>query len=184
MLRRVCASISCSLALLLFFSAAPHLAAQSRRADTLSPGEVQQLRDNAVHPATRIKLYIGFIDRRLQALQHLVSDTGAAHRDMQIHNRLDEITHLSDELQDNIDTYDSQHADIRKPLKKLISASAKWPGIISSIPQNSNYEFAQKLALESVRSANKEATRLSTEQDAFFKIHKKLRKTNGYGPQG
>jgi hypothetical protein len=155
-----------------------------RQTDTLTPGEVQQLRDNAVHPAVRIRLYLKFIGQRLDDLKHLAADSDARNRGVRIHNRLDEFTHLCDELQDNIDTYDSEHADIRKPLKDLIAASDKWTDAINAVPSGSSYEFAQKMAIASAQSASEEARKLSTEQEAFFKIHKKLRHTNGDGPQG
>ena len=44
------------------------------------------------------------------------------------------------------------------------------------------YEFSQKMALESAKSAEDEAKHLSAEQDVYFDIHKKQRHTNGSAP--
>ncbi len=38
-----------------------------------------------------------------------------------MHNLLDEFTRLSDDLQDNMDNFDEQHADLRKVLKEIVA---------------------------------------------------------------
>lgn len=181
MLRRIACFPVLLLALLLI-CAAPRAHAQDQN-DTLTPDEVQQIRDNAVHPDIRIKLYVKFINQRLDTLRQLAADPAAENRNLQIHNKLDEFTHLCDELQDNVETYDSEHADIRKPLKELIAESARWPVAIDSIPANPNYEFTQKMAVESAQSANQQAKQLSAEQEVYFDTHKKQRHSNGSGPE-
>lgn len=174
--------LACFFILLLLVSVLLPVHARGQNAN-LSPNEVQDLRDNAVHPDVRIKLYIKFINQRLDALRQLAADPRGDGQALKIHNKLDEFTHLCDELQDNIDTYNGQHADIRKPLKELVAETAKWPDVIESIPSSSNYDFTQKMAVESAQSANQQAKQLSAEQDVFFDTHKKMRHTNGTGPQ-
>jgi hypothetical protein len=173
--------IACFLALLLACGAASHLRAQDQN-DPLTDDEVQQIRDNAIHPDDRIRLYIKFIGERLDAIRQLASPRASKNEKAQIHDKLDEFTRLCDELQDNLDTYDSAHADIRKSLKDLVAASAKWPPLINGLPQDTTYEFAQKVALEAAQSAVDEAKHLSVEQDVYFDVNKKARHGNGTGP--
>jgi hypothetical protein len=173
--------IACFLALLLACGAASHLRAQDQN-DPLTEDEIQQIRDNKIYPDERIKLYMKFIAERLDAIRQIASPRASKDEKAQIHDKLDEFTRLCDELQDNLDTYDSAHADIRKSLKDLVTASAKWPPAISGLPQDSSYEFAQKVALEAAQSAVDEAKHLSVEQDVYFDVNKKGRHTNGTGP--
>lgn len=174
--------LACFLAAVLALGIAPRLHAQEDQNDPLTPDEVQQIRENAIHPDERIKLYMKFIDQRLDALHQLIEDPGARDRNAQIHDKLDEFVHLCDEIQDNLDTYDSAHADIRKSLKQLVADSARWPSVLQALPPNRAYEFAQKMALEAAQSAGDEAKHLSAEQDVYFDIHKKQRHTNGSAP--
>lgn len=150
--------------------------------DPLTEDEVQQIRDNAIHPDERIRLYIKFIGQRLEAIRELVADRDAPNRNAEIRGKLEEFTNLCDEIQDNVDTYDSNHADIRKSLKDFVAASTKWPDFLKGLPANRDYEFSQKTALEAAQSANDEAKHLSTEQDVYFDVHKKERHGNGTAP--
>jgi hypothetical protein len=173
--------IACFLALLLACGVASHLRAQDQN-DPLTEDEIQQIRDNKIYPDERIKLYIKFIAERLDSVRQMASPRASASEKAQIHDKLDEFTRLCDELQDNLDTYDSAHADIRKSLKDLVAASAKWPGVVSGLPADKSYEFAQKVAVEAAQSAVDEAKHLSVEQDVYFDVNKKGRHTNGTGP--
>jgi len=177
MLRR----IACLLIFLLAAGSAVRLCAQDDQ-DPLTPDEVQEVRDNAVHPNERIKLFEKFIEQRLTEIRQLAGDPDAAHRKAQIRDKLEEFTHLCDELQDNMDTYDSAHADIRKSLKDLVASAAKWPAELRAAGTDPSYDFSLKTAQEAAQSASDEAKQLSTEQDAFFQEHKDERHKNGNGP--
>jgi len=150
--------------------------------DPLTEDEVQQIRDNAIHPDERIRLYMKFIGQRLEAIRQLVADRDAPNRAAEIRAKLEEFTSLCDEIQDNLDTYDSDHADIRKSLKDLVAASGRWPDFLRGLPANPTYEFSQKTAVEAAQSASDEAKHLTTEQDVYFDVHKKERHGNGTAP--
>lgn len=156
--------------------------AQNDPNDPLTEDEIQQIRDNRTNPNERIKLYLKFVDERLDALKQLSARPKGDNRSAQIRDKLEEFTRLCDELQDNLDMYDSAHADIRKSLKDLKEDSAKWPGILETLPADRNYEFSQKMAQEAAQSAEDEAKQLAEEQDIFFTAHKNLRGKNGTGP--
>jgi hypothetical protein len=100
----------------------------------------------------------------------------------QISDKLQEFTTLCDEMQDNMDSYDSNHADIRKALKAVEEASAKWPDVLHALPKEANNDYAVDTALNSAQTAHQDAQQLATEQDIFFKVHPKLRHKNGSGP--
>lgn len=174
--------ISMLLCALLLAGFLPRLMAQDEGGGNLTPDEVQQIRDSDALPNQRIKLFLKFIDERVDTLRQLAADPGASQRMTRISDKLQEFTSLSDELQDNMDTYDSDHADIRKSLKEVVDDSAKWPAVLRALPKGSNYDYAVDTAVDSASSAEKESKQLLAEQDIFFKIHRKMRHHNGSGP--
>lgn len=181
--RRI-AAVLLVFAFAVFAGIAPRLHAQNDpdQVDPLTPDEVQQIRDSKIYPNDRIRLYLKFIDQRIDTLRQLAADRTADNRASQIRNKLQEFTSLSDELQDNLDTYDSAHADIRKSLKDVIADTSRWPSVLQSLPQNPDYDFSVKTALDSAQSASDDARQLAQEQDIFFKAHKDERNKNGTGP--
>src|ERR1700739_2713009 len=103
--------IACFFAVLLVFGSSSRMHAQnSNEPDPLTDEEVQQIRDNAIHPDDRIKLYMKFIEERLDAVRPLASKRSPPDEKATVHDKLEEFTRLCDELQDNLDTYDSAHA--------------------------------------------------------------------------
>lgn len=159
----------------------PRLCAQDQQG-ALSPDEVQQIRDSNIYPNVRIKLFLKFVQARVDTLKQLSSNADVAHRMSRISDTLQEFTSLCDEMQDNMDTYDSNHADIRKSLKEVVKASADWPAVLHALPQGSNSDYAVDTAVDSAQSAYQDAKQLATEQEIFFKAHPKLRHHNGSGP--
>lgn len=174
--------IACFLAVMLACGVAARLHAQMGQNDPLTEDEVQQIRDNAIHPDERIRLYMKFIEQRLDAIRQVAGKHASPSEKLQIHDKLEEFTHLCDELQDNLDTYNSAHADIRKSLKDLVPATARWSDFVKAMPLDSNYEFSQKTAVEAAQSAADEAKQMQIEQDVYFDVHKKERHGNGTGP--
>lgn len=167
--------------LLLLAGLVPRLRAQDQQ-DALSPDEVQQIRDSNIHPDVRIKLFLKFVQERIDTLKQLTADTDANHRMSQIGDKLQEFTSLCDEMQDNMDTYDSNHADIRKSLKEVLKASAQWPTVLHALPKGSDYNYVVDTAVDSAQSAYQDAKQISAEQEVFFKAHPKWRRKNGSGP--
>jgi hypothetical protein len=150
--------------------------------DPLTEDEVQQIRDNKTNPNERIKLYIKFIDQRLDALKDLAGKGKSPHEKTDIHDKLEEFTRLCDELQDNLDTYNEAHADVRKSLKDLVTDTGRWPQQLQAVGSDPLFDFSQKTALEAAKSAAEQAHQLSLEQDVYFDAHKKERGKTGTGP--
>ncbi|MGD0366662.1 MAG: hypothetical protein ABSA94_04345 [Acidobacteriaceae bacterium] len=174
--------IACFLLFLMFGAGfATRLHAQDS-SDPLTEDEVQQIRDNKTNPNERIKLYMKFIDERLDAIKQLAGPGKSADEKAQVRARFEEFTHLCDELQDNLDTYDAAHADIRKSLKELVADTAKWPAALNAAGTDPSYDFPYKTAVEAAQSATDEARQMSISQDVYFDIHKKERGKTGTGP--
>jgi hypothetical protein len=174
--------IACFIFLLLIAAGfVPKLHAQDPN-DPLTDDEIQQIRDNKTNPNERIKLYIKFIDERLDGIKQLAGGKKSDHEKVEVRNKLEEFTRLCDELQDNLDTYDSAHADIRKSLKDLVADTARWPQALQAAGADPSYDFSHKTALEAAKSAADQAHQLSLAQDVYFDAHKKERNGTGTGP--
>src|SRR5437016_11281890 len=112
---------------LIFVALALMLAAPSASAardrDPLTPLEIDQLREAAQEPEKRIKLLTDFARARLLAIEQMRADPKLhENRGQQIHNLLTDFLGICESLEDNLDMYSRQHADLRKPLKQAIEA--------------------------------------------------------------
>jgi hypothetical protein len=170
----------CAIALLPIF--APHAWAQSQR-DPLSDDEVDQVREYGDRPNERIKLFAKFIEQRIVAIRQLSTDKSAENRSAQLRAKIEEFTRLADELQDNLDTYDQQHADIRKALKDLIPQSDKWQPALNQPLPDPTYDFSRKTAIEAAKNVNEQLKELQKDQEKYFAEHKDQAGKNGTGPQ-
>jgi hypothetical protein len=168
------------LALLLLAMVIP-LAAQKNR-DPLNDNEVDQIRELRDQPVPRIKLYLKFIEDRIAAIKEIGPNPKAEDRKAALRAKLEEFTRLSDELQDNLDTFDEAHADIRKALKDLVQTSAKWPDILNQAAADPSYDFSRKTALEAAMSTSDQAKKLLESQQKYFAEHKDEAGKNGTGP--
>lgn len=159
-----CAVLACNLALY----------AQTRQVP-LSDADTDKLRESADNPPERVKLYIKFTDERIASIKSvLVSKRPMTPvQSLQLHNLMDEFTHLVDEVQDNVDGYAERHSDIRKPLKELLDANARWQEVLRLPPPDPSYDFARKTAQEAAASIAEAGQKMIEEQNVYFKEKKK-----------
>lgn len=150
--------------------------------DPLNDNEVDQLRELRDQPVQRIKLYQKFIEERIAAIKQIGPNPKAEDRKAELRAKLEEFTRLSDELQDNLDTFDDAHADIRKALKDLVPASAKWPDILKQAAPDPSYDFSRETALDAAQSASDQAKQIFESQQKYFAEHKDEANKNGTGP--
>jgi hypothetical protein len=150
--------------------------------DPLTEAEADQIAELRDQPVQRVKLYQQFIEARIAAIKDLGANPKAEDRKAQLRTRFEEFTRLSDELQDNLDTFDEAHADIRKALKELAPASAKWPDILKQAADDPAYDFSRKMALDSAESISDQAKKLLDSQTKYFAEHKDEANKNGTGP--
>jgi len=154
--------------------------AQVHRRDPLNPAEVDKIRDSAMEPTIRLKLYVDFARARLDKLQQARSDAKLSDKDKEEQTRaaLEDFTGVYDELDVNVDTFADRGNDLRKALKPVIEADtefeAKLRAFKSSLAssQAGKYDFLIGSALEAVDAGAKDHRDLLAEQEETFK-HKK-----------
>ncbi|MGH9539755.1 MAG: hypothetical protein ACRD3H_17655 [Terriglobales bacterium] len=174
--------MSCLRALLLgciFLTLLAPVLAQSRH-DPLTPPEIDQLRDTAMDPDLRLKLYVKFARARLAALEQARSDPKITDRGQETHDRLQDFLDVYDELDENIDTYVDRKSDLRKVLKAVIEGDTEFQAKLRALrdaataakEDTKQYEFLLSNALETVDSSAQDHHQLLGEQEEAFK-HKK-----------
>ena len=152
-----------------------------RRSDPLTPTEIDQLRDAAMEPEPRMKLYVAFARARLVKLEQMRSDPKVTDRAHQTHTMLQEFLTIYNELNDNLDNFEGRKADLRKALKVVIEGDTEFQAKLHAIkgdPRSSKqeaneYEFVLSSAMETVDSAVDEHRKMLTEQDEIWKHRKK-----------
>jgi hypothetical protein len=159
----------------------PRLHAQRNR-DPLTDSESDQIADLRDQPNERIKLYQKFVQQRIDAIKALGANPSTDDLKAQLHAKYEEFTRICDELQDNLDTFDDAHADIRKSLKDLVPAAAKWPDVLNQASPDRTYDFSRKTALDAAQSTSDDAQKIYEAQKKYFAEHKDEAGKNGSGP--
>jgi hypothetical protein len=148
-----------------------------RSKDPLTPDQEEQVRAVADQPNERVKLYIKFVEQRTDAIRHAVVHPAIQHPGVEIHDRMEELTRLVDELQDNLDAYDESHDDVRKGLKFLLERIPKWQSVLQEPSGSPDYDFARKTATDAIDSLTQSATALLKSQEEYFGKHKPGKET-------
>jgi hypothetical protein len=105
-----------------FFQAAQ----ASRHRDPLNDKEIDELREAAIDPVQQLKLYVKFTQARFLALDQLRTDPMVTNRGQQMHDLLEDIDSLANEISDHIDDYGRQKLDARKAVKPVVEATSDW----------------------------------------------------------
>jgi hypothetical protein len=150
------------------------LQAMGQRVPTakLTEAEVEEVRENAIFPDLRVKLYTKFVDQRADRIKDLTGRPKSAQRVLKLDSCLQDFTALMDELGNNLDQYSDRHSDIRKSLKPLTDAVPHWLSILRTLPGESGFDLARKEAIESGEELADQAVRLLKEQNEYFATHK------------
>jgi hypothetical protein len=157
---------------------------QVRERDPLTDKETDQLRESAIEPEKRLKLYVEFTRARMTAIDQLRSDPKLAKdRGKRMHDLLEDIATLVDEIDDNVENYDERSADLRKPLKELVQMDSEFQLKLRELkaaaddPKNaseaSDYSFALQDAIDSVNTSAESSRKLLEEQNVKFAKKKK-----------
>ncbi len=150
--------------------------------DPLTEAQADQVREFGDRPNDRIKLYLKFVEERVTAIRELSVDSHENNRPVELRAKYEEFTRLTDELADNIDSYTSDHADVRRALKAMLEASPKWPDVLRKAPVDPAYEFTRRTALEAATSTIDDSKKLLAEQETYFAAHKDEAGKNGKAP--
>ena len=170
------------LAFLLALAISSAVGATPGRRDPLTDAETEQLREVAMDAEPRLKLYIKFARARVVAIEQIRSDPKfAEERGKRIHDLLEDLGNIVDEMDNNIATYDRQKADLRKPLKEIIEADSEFQGKLralkeapatdpAAVKDQRDYSFVLDDATESVNSSAESAREiLDAQNEAFAK---------------
>ncbi len=168
-----------SLALCAFFLLLSAAWSQQKR-DPLTDPEIDQLRDTAMDPDLRLKLYVGFARDRLVALEKARADPKTADRGLATHDGLQDFLDVYDELNDNIDTYVGRKSDLRKVLKVVIDGDTEFQAKLRALrddatakkAESEQYEFLLTNALDTLDSSVQDHRQLLSEQEEAFKKKK------------
>ena len=161
----------------------PGLAQRQREA--LTNPEIDQLRDTALEPDLRLKLYVTFARARLAALEQARSDPKTTDRGQETHDRLQNFLDVYDEMNENIDTYVGRKSDLRKVLKTVIEADTEFQAKLRALKdaadtakeEAGHYEFLLSTALETLDSSAQDHRELLAEQEEAAKQKKKKTKS-------
>jgi hypothetical protein len=172
-----------SIALLLALSAFAQ-----RRRDPLNSNETDQLREAKQEPDKRLKLYVQFAKARMETIEHLRTDPRfAADRGPQIHDLLEDLGNIVEEMDDNVDMYTEGKWDIRKAMKEVIQADTEFQLKLRQLKESAesdpasgaelkeNYEFALQDTTEAVNASLDSARKTMDELETMAKA-KQLRK--------
>jgi hypothetical protein len=168
----------------LTFALSAPLLGQLHDRDPLNEKEVDQLRETAIEPEKRLKLMVEFTKARMLAIDQLRSDPKMAKdRGRRIHDLLEDLGTLVDEIDDNLDDYNQREADLRKPLKEIVQMDTEFQAKLRELkaaeqdPKNvdeaSDYKFALDDAVESVDQSATTTRKLLEEQNVKFAKKKK-----------
>ena len=155
-----------------------------RQRDSLTNPEIDELRDTALEPELRLKLYVKFARVRLASLEQARSDPKTTDRGQETHDRLQEFLDIYDEMNENIDNYVGRKSDLRKALKPVIESDTEFQAKLRALKDAANtardeakhYEFLLSTALETLDTSAQDHRQLLAEQEEAFKQKKASKK--------
>jgi hypothetical protein len=167
----------------LLVAALPGVAQQHHR-DPLNDKEIDKIRDSALDPEMRLKLYIEFARARLETLEQVRADAKSPDQNQLTRDALQDFLDVYDELSTNVDTFADRGDDLRKALKPVIEADTEFGGKLrafkSSLGERAesakDFTFLLGSALEAIDAGMKDHRDLLAEQEEKFKNKKKDKK--------
>ena len=159
----------------------PAVSRAQRRNDPLTPLEIDQLRDTAVEPELRMKLYVQFARSRLVSLEQMRSDPKTTDRARQTHNMLADFLAVYNEMNDNLDNFVERRSDLRKALKWVTEGDTEFQAKLRALKDDSRstpkeaeeYQFVLSDAIESVDSGAEDHRKLAADEQEAWKHAKK-----------
>jgi hypothetical protein len=154
--------------------------AQLRSRDPLTDQEIDQLRDTAQEPDKRLRFLVQFAQARMTALEQLAADPGKiSDRGRQMHDLLEALGSILDEIDRNLDDYDRRNMDMRKGLQELIEADTLFQPKLRSLSGNTaleeesrSYAFILENVVETLDAQLQEAQQLLAEQEERIRKEK------------
>ena len=169
-------------AVLVMLSSVSLPAMAQKQRDPLSEGQADQVRELGDHPVDRLKLYLKFVNERVDAIKEMTPNSTENSRPAELRARYEEFTRLVDELSDNMDTYDADHADLRKALRLIVESGTKWPAVLKGPAPDRTYDFVRTTALDAAASNSEQAQKMLAAEESYFAAHKDEAGKNGKAP--
>src|SRR3984893_7531613 len=113
-----------------------------REDNSMSEGEIEQLRESAYFPSDRVLVFIKLLDERNKRIQDLFAHPRKPDREQDTHDLLEQFTNIADEPNDNLDDYGPTHRAIRKALPERVDATERWASNIKQPPENAVYDLS------------------------------------------
>ena len=156
------------------------LALAQRREDPLSYEEINQLRDTALEPDLRMKLYVEFARTRLVNLEQMRANPKTTDKGEQTHKMLEDFLSVYDELDNNLDNFAGRKADLRKALQAVMAGDTEFQAKLRALKDSAaakpeevkEYEVLLSDAIDTVDSSADDHRKLYTEQVEYFKKKK------------
>lgn len=152
-----------------------------RRSDPLTQEEIDLLRDSAIEPEPRMKLYVQFARARLVKLEQMRADPKVKNRGDQTHQMLEDFLAVYNELNDNLDNFEGRRADLRKAMRFVVEGDTEFQAKLRALKDDINatkedvsqYQFILSDALETVDNSVTDHRKLQAEQEELWKRKKK-----------
>ncbi len=164
-----------------FVLAAAAMPAQVWNRDPLTEQEANQLRETAAEPDKRMALLAEFATARMAKVDEAKTSKPARARAQKIHDALDEFSRVMDEIDDNIDDYESRKMDMRKGLAKLIEADTIFQAKLAELQSAGDesaaeYRFVLEDSMDVVTGQLKLAQNVLQEQERRAEEEKERKK--------
>jgi hypothetical protein len=151
--------------------AAP-LCGQKVKRDPLNDTQQEQIAEAGIDPVARVDLFVKFLNERADTIKGLTTRGHSSARSYRLDNDLQDFSALMDELGDNLDVFSDRKADIRKSLKGLNEGVQRWQSILKGLPSEPGFELSRQDAIESSNDLAEQAKQLTSDQTAYFNLHK------------
>ena len=162
----------------------PTLHAQANKREPLTEVQHDQIAEAGVDPPARILLYVKFLNEHAETIQGLIKRAHSAARAKRMDDEIGDFTALMDELGDNLDTYASRKADLRRSLKELNEGVVRWQTLLRNLPSEPGFEVSLKESVESSNDLADQVKQVTSDQDAYFKAHPDEKNQDRWEPKG
>jgi hypothetical protein len=154
-----------------------------RRSDPLTQEEIDLLRDPAVEPEPRMKLYVQFARARLVKLEQMRADPKVKDRPAQTHQMLEDFLLVYNELNDNLDNFEGRKADLRKAMRFVIEGDTEFQAKLRALKDDasaskedvSQYQFILSDTLETVDNSTADHRKLQVDEEEIWKRKRKTK---------
>lgn len=151
---------------------ATQLHAQKQKPEPLTDAQQDQIAEAGIDPVARVDLYVKFLNERADTIKGLTSRGHSSARSYRLDNELQDFSALMDELGSNLDIYSDRKADIRRSLKGLNESIQRWQAVLKALPSEAGFELSRQGAIESSNDLSQQAKQLTSDQTAYFNLHK------------